>query len=176
MSHKHAYLSWVFAMEIPTWNGLTSFCKYHLGQPLKKINLFRIKSSVQSVAELRICGWIYNLSAETKSRFKQRSSFLRLGYRVVSGTVYFCIDDVLDKFYCVIGDSMNLCRETQGYVQKQLNTLTQPYSNPNNLNASFTHIRSIAKESTVEIFPFQIKGVRIKGFLQEKLVILGYIN
>lgn len=49
MSYKHTYLSWVFAMEIPTRNGLTSFSKYHLVRPLRKINQiwFPIKSSVQ---------------------------------------------------------------------------------------------------------------------------------
>ena len=47
--------------------------------------------------------------------------YVEKGYRIVSGAVDFCIDDVLDKCYCVIGDSMNLCIETKRYAQKQLN-------------------------------------------------------
>lgn len=38
------------------------------------------------------------------------------GYRVVSSAVYFCIDDVLNKFYCVIGNSMNLRAQKQENV------------------------------------------------------------
>ena len=33
-------LSWIFAMEISPWNGLTSFCKYHLVWLLKQKNTF----------------------------------------------------------------------------------------------------------------------------------------
>lgn len=47
----------------------------------------------------------------------QQTSFSHLdtrqGYRIVSGAVDFCIDDVLDKFYGVIGDSMNLCTKSE---------------------------------------------------------------
>lgn len=42
---------------------------------------------------------------------------VREGYRVVSGTVDFCVDDILDKLYCVIGDSVNLCTGREGYAQ-----------------------------------------------------------
>lgn len=51
------------------------------------------------------------------SGFMQQTSFSHLdtrqGYRIVSGAVDFCIDDVLDKFYGVIGDSMNLCTKSE---------------------------------------------------------------
>lgn len=43
-------------------------------------------------------------------------SGLREGYGIVGGAVYFCVDDVLDKFDGVVGDSVNLCTET---VQKR---------------------------------------------------------
>lgn len=36
---------------------------------------------------------------------------LREGYGIVCGTVYFCVDDVLDKFDGVVGNSVNLCTE-----------------------------------------------------------------
>lgn len=32
----------------------------------------------------------------------------REGYGIVCGAVYFCVDDVLDKFDGVVGDSVNL--------------------------------------------------------------------
>lgn len=34
------------------------------------------------------------------------------GYGIVSGTVDFCVDDVLDKINCVIDNSMDLLQNT----------------------------------------------------------------
>lgn len=40
--HKHSYLSWVFAMEISTWNCLASLCKNHLGHPSRKKTIWNL--------------------------------------------------------------------------------------------------------------------------------------
>lgn len=45
------------------------------------------------------------------------------GYGIVSGAVDFCVDDVQDKCYCVIGDSVDLYAETKEHAQKQRVTL-----------------------------------------------------
>lgn len=38
---------------------------------------------------------------------------VREGYGIVRGAVYFCVDDVLDKFDGVVGDPVDLRAETQ---------------------------------------------------------------
>lgn len=62
---------------------------------------------------------------ETKLAKFHRSVFSsslkdRKGYRVVSGTVDFCVDDILDKCNCVIGNSMNLRAERGHNTQKEM--------------------------------------------------------
>lgn len=111
------HLRWIFSMEIPTWYGLTSFCKHHLVKLLRKICCTSNKIQ-QTVCVRALNSWfesIYSLERRDKSGtfrsiYKDSASSLQVreGYRVISGTVDFCIDDVLDKIDCVIGDSMNL--------------------------------------------------------------------
>lgn len=50
---------------------------------------------------------------------------MREGYGIVGGAVYFCVDDVLDKFDGVVGDSMNLCTGTPRFRKEHRKVLDQ---------------------------------------------------
>lgn len=50
---------------------------------------------------------------------------MREGYGIVGGAVYFCVDDVLDKFDGVVGDSVNLSTETPRFRKEHRKVLDQ---------------------------------------------------
>lgn len=55
-NHNHAYLSRIFTVEIPTRNGLSSFCKYHLEQRLRKKSK-KVMWNFRFWGRIRDCLW-----------------------------------------------------------------------------------------------------------------------